>query len=166
MLPCGEGSWVKSDMASYRSTGIPLEAQYLYRQALQIKNNGKKEDALKYLQMAVSIAPLFCNAYNAMGNCLDEMGRYDEAMRKYEKVLEINPQHTEARFKQAMIQKKIRYGEEVPRAGCYPRCYAALKSLFSFQRCTRPFYRNASTFTGENLKNPGAVTRSNTACGP
>ena len=112
MLPCGEGSWVKSDMASYRSTGIPLEAQYLYRQALQIKNNGKKEDALKYLQMAVSIAPLFCNAYNAMGNCLDEMGRYDEAMRKYEKVLEINPQHTEARFKQAMIQKKIRYGEE------------------------------------------------------
>lgn len=167
MLPCGEGSWVKSDMASYRSTGIPLEAQYLYRQALQIKNNGKKEDALKYLQMAVSIAPLFCNAYNAMGNCLDEMGRYDEAMRKYEKVLEINPQHTEARFKQAMIQKKIRYGEEVyPVQGVIRAVMQHLKVFSLFSGATRPFYRNASTFTGENLKNPGAVTRSNTACGP
>ena len=76
-------------------------------------------------------SPRFCNAYNAMGNCLDEMGRYDEAMRKYEKVLELNPQHTEVRFKRAMIQKKIIYGEEVLRAGCYQRCSAALKTLFS-----------------------------------
>jgi|GEM_PF-4694090 predicted TPR repeat methyltransferase len=35
------------------------------------------------------------------------MGRYDEAARKYEKVLELNPQHMEARFKLAMILKKI-----------------------------------------------------------
>jgi tetratricopeptide (TPR) repeat protein len=100
-------------MTSLKWTGIPLEAQYLYRQALDTKNNGKKEDALKYLKQAVFIAPHFCNAYNALGNCLDEMGRYDEAARKYEKVLELNPQHMEARFKLAMILKKIRYEAEV-----------------------------------------------------
>jgi len=94
-------------MSSFTCTGIPLEAQYLYRKALDIKNNGKNEDALKYLKMAVSIAPHFCNAYNAMGNCLDELGRYGEAMRKYEKVLKLNPEHAEARFKRAIIQKKI-----------------------------------------------------------
>jgi tetratricopeptide (TPR) repeat protein len=108
-------------MAPFRSTGIPLEAQYLYRQALDIKNNGKNEDALRYLKMAVSIAPHFCNAYNAMGNCLDEMGRYDEAMRKYEKVLELNPEHAEARFKRAMIQKKVgSEGEKSLYEGLFP----------------------------------------------
>jgi tetratricopeptide (TPR) repeat protein len=108
-------------MKQYGVSEIPLEAQYFYRRALEIKNdghgiknNGKEEEALKYLKLAVSIAPRFCNAYNAMGNCLDEMGRYEEAKRKYDKVLELNPQHTEARFKRAMVQKKIRCYEYVP----------------------------------------------------
>ena len=83
-------------------------------QGLHFKENGKKEDALKYLKMAVCVAPHFCDAHNAMGNCLDEMGRYDEAIKKYEKVLELNPEHTEAQFKRAMIEKKIRYYEEAP----------------------------------------------------
>jgi tetratricopeptide (TPR) repeat protein len=99
-------------MAPFRSAGIPLEAQYLYRQALDIKGNGKNEDAVRYLKMAVSIAPHFCNAYNALGNCLDEMGRYEEAIRKYEKVLTLNPTHEEARFKLEMCRKKIGYDGE------------------------------------------------------
>jgi tetratricopeptide (TPR) repeat protein len=100
-------------MKPFRSTVIPLEAQYFYRLAHEIKNNGqdlnnkmKQEAVLKYLKMAVFIAPHFCNAYNAMGNCLDEMGQYDEAIKKYEKVLELNPEHTEARFKRALILEK------------------------------------------------------------
>jgi tetratricopeptide (TPR) repeat protein len=42
-----------------------------------------------------------------MGNCLDEMERYDEVMKVYGKVLELNPEHSEARFKRKMILKKI-----------------------------------------------------------
>jgi len=48
---------------------------------------GKKEEALAGLKKVVCIAPRFCNAYNAMGNCLDELGRYEEAVKKYEKVV-------------------------------------------------------------------------------
>jgi len=103
-----------SGMPQFKVNGIPLEAQYLYRHALDTLEEGKKEVALKYLRMAVSIAPRFCNAYNAMGNCLDEMGQYDEAIRKYEKVLEIDPDHAEARFKRAMIQKKIGTARQEP----------------------------------------------------
>jgi tetratricopeptide (TPR) repeat protein len=94
-------------MMALSENGIPLEAQYLYRHALDLSTEGKKESALKYLSMAVCIAPRFCNAYNAMGNCLDELGRFGAAVKKYEKVLEINPFHAEARLKRALVMKKI-----------------------------------------------------------
>jgi tetratricopeptide (TPR) repeat protein len=92
---------------------IPLEAQYLYRRALDLSSEGEKESALKYLSMAVCIAPHFCNAYNAMGNCLDELGRFGAAVKKYEKVLEINPFHAEARLKRALVMKKIEWAGEL-----------------------------------------------------
>ncbi|HVP96491.1 tetratricopeptide repeat protein [Methanoregula sp.] len=106
-----------------RSAGIPLEAQYLYRCALDLKTNGRKEDALNYLKMAVSVDPRFCKAYNVMGNCLDEMGRYEEAMKKYDKVLELNPGHAEARFKRELLQKKMQYDGRIP-------AFPAVSSVF------------------------------------
>jgi tetratricopeptide (TPR) repeat protein len=100
-------------MMTLNNNGIPLEAQYLYRHALDLSIEGKKEFSLKYLSMAVCIAPRFCNAYNAMGNCLDELGRFGEAVKKYEKVLEINPLHAEAKLKRALVMKKIGHADEV-----------------------------------------------------
>ena len=91
-----------------RSAGISLEAQYLYRNALDLKTNGKKEDALKYLNLAVTVDPRFSKAYNMMGDCLDEMGRYEEAIKKYEKILNLNPENKEVRFKLELVQKKTR----------------------------------------------------------
>lgn len=96
-----------------RSNGISLEAQYLYRHALDLSKEGKKESALKCLKMAVFIAPFFCSAYNAMGNCLDELGRYSDAVKKYDKVLEINPLHAEAKLKRALVMKKIGRSDEI-----------------------------------------------------
>jgi lipoprotein NlpI len=87
--------------------GIPLEAQYMYHQALYFSIQGKKEDALKDFRRAIVIAPMFCEAWNAMGNCLEELGRYDEAVRKFNMVIEIDPHHAEARLKREMIWKKI-----------------------------------------------------------
>jgi tetratricopeptide (TPR) repeat protein len=100
-------------MMALSENGISLEAQYLYRHALDLSTEGKKESALKYLSMAVCIAPRFCNAYNAMGNCLDELGRFGAAVKKYEKVLEINPFHAEARLKRALVMKKIDWAGEL-----------------------------------------------------
>ena len=78
-------------MAQSRNTGILLEAQYLYRQGLDYSLEGKMENAIISLRKAVLIAPHFCDAYNVMGNCLDELGRYEEAIGKYEKVIELDP---------------------------------------------------------------------------
>ena len=102
----------RGEMTVVNKNWIPLEAQYLYRHALDLSSEGKKEIALKYLSMAVCIAPRFCSAYNAMGNCLDELGQFGAAVKKYEKVLEINPFHAEAKLKRALVMKKIeRAGE-------------------------------------------------------
>jgi tetratricopeptide (TPR) repeat protein len=102
-------------MAALLYNGIPLEAQYLYRQALDRSMEGKKEDALRYLKMVVFLAPRFSNAYNAMGNCLDELGQYEDAIRKYDKVLNIDPLHAEARFKRTLVIEKIRQSDAVNR---------------------------------------------------
>jgi tetratricopeptide (TPR) repeat protein len=92
---------------------IPLEAQFLYRQALDLSTEGKTEDALGILKKVVFIAPRFCNAYNAMGNCLDELGQYEDAIKKYDKVLDIDPHHGEARFKRDLVTEKIKRSEAV-----------------------------------------------------
>ncbi len=96
-----------------QNNGIPLEAQYLYRRAQDMSMEGKKEDALRYLKMVVFIAPRFSKAYNTMGNCLDELGQYEDAIRKYDKVLDIDPLHAEARFKRNLVIEKLKQREAV-----------------------------------------------------
>ena len=122
---------------------LPLEAQYLYRQGLFLSSEGKKEPALRSLKMAVTLAPRFSDAYNAMGNCLDELGRYEEAIRKYDKVLEIDPGHAEARFKRDIVRAKVSPGTNQDNTGpCAgpltntpdeERFFSCL--LFSFEIC-------------------------------
>ncbi len=82
-----------------------------YRRAQDMSMEGKKEDALRYLKMAVFIAPRFCKAYNSMGNFLDELGQYEDAIRKYDKVLDIDPLHAEARFKRNLVIEKLKQRE-------------------------------------------------------
>jgi tetratricopeptide (TPR) repeat protein len=97
-----------------KNGGIPLEAQYMYHHALSLSMQGKKEEALIDFQRAIVIAPRFCEALNAMGNCLDELERYDEAVRKFDKLIEIDPNHTEAWLKREMILKKISFSDKPP----------------------------------------------------
>ena len=86
----------------------------MYHHALSLSMQGKKEEALIDFQRAIVIAPRFCEALNAMGNCLDELERYDEAVRKFDKLIEIDPNHTEAWLKREMILKKISFSDKPP----------------------------------------------------
>jgi tetratricopeptide (TPR) repeat protein len=122
----------RGEMTAVNKNGIPLEAQYLYRHALDLSSEGKKEIALKYLSMAVCIAPRFCNAYNAMGNCLDEIGQF--AAKKYEKVLEINPFHAEAKLKRALVMKKIEQAGALERNSSNVKIKENEKNLYKADR--------------------------------
>ena len=75
---------------------VPVEAQYLYRRAIEYSQKGNHETALHCLRQVVMIAPRFSRAFNEMGNCLCNLGREREALAKYEKAMMLDPGFEEA----------------------------------------------------------------------
>ena len=71
--------------------GIPIEAQFLYRKALDLAARGRDEEALKYFRQAVIIAPGYARATLEMGNCYARLGRFAEALERYGKSCRIVP---------------------------------------------------------------------------
>lgn len=95
-------------MNYWNGTKVPsLEAQVLYRRALEMAGQGRYEAALNDLQKVVLIAPRFTKALMEMGNCLNALGRYPEALAAYTQVLEIDPLVEGASVRRDMISKKI-----------------------------------------------------------
>jgi tetratricopeptide (TPR) repeat protein len=86
--------------------------QYLFLQALDFSMEGNAEDAINRLGEAVLIAPGFCSAYNVTGNCLNELGRYEKAIRTYGKVIEPDPSNQGAWFKRELVLLKVLRGSE------------------------------------------------------
>jgi Tfp pilus assembly protein PilF len=71
--------------------GVPIEAQYLYRKAMEMFRLGKPESALKYLKQTMVIAPHYSKALFEMGNCLTTLGEHEEARVRYEQAVQIDP---------------------------------------------------------------------------
>ncbi len=71
--------------------GIPIEAQYLYKKAMDLYSRGNTESALKYLRQTMVIAPCYSKALFDMGNCLAKLGLHDEAAMRYEQAVGIDP---------------------------------------------------------------------------
>jgi tetratricopeptide (TPR) repeat protein len=86
---------------------IPLEAISLYRLALEMSRDGNHELALKNLSTAVMLAPKFALAHCEMGRCYEQLGRFPEAVLKFDKVLQIYPSHIEAEMNKTRILEKM-----------------------------------------------------------
>ena len=83
--------------------GIPIEAQYLFRKALEYSDHEQYETAVRYFRQAVVIAPRYSKAFYEMANCLAFLGKYDEAIAVYDRVIAIDPVLTEARIHRDMV---------------------------------------------------------------
>lgn len=81
-------------MKPYQNNSIPLEAQYLYRRGREMLEQRKEDIALVFLKQSVFIAPCFSKAYRELGNCLDRLGRPEEASACRMKASRINLIHT------------------------------------------------------------------------
>jgi tetratricopeptide (TPR) repeat protein len=86
---------------------IPYEAIILYRKALEQSSKGDHESSLKYLSNSVTLAPHFTIALCEMGHCYEKLGRFPEAVSKFDKVLEINNTHIEAEISRKRIREKM-----------------------------------------------------------
>jgi tetratricopeptide (TPR) repeat protein len=87
------------DMEWLYAKAIPIEAQYLYRKAMELSLQGQTGKALNYFKQAIVIAPRYSQAYYQMGNCLARLGRYTEAIEKYQRAVHIDPASPEPREK-------------------------------------------------------------------
>ena len=70
---------------------IPIEAQYLFKKAMEMSSMGKTEGALKYFRQTLFIAPRYSKAHYQMGNYLTNLGQHEEAVVQYEKAIQIDP---------------------------------------------------------------------------
>ena len=86
---------------------IPYEAIVLYLKALEQSNKGDHESSLKYLSNSITLAPNFTMALCEMGHCYERLGRFPEAVSKFDKVLEINTTHIEAEICRKRILDKM-----------------------------------------------------------
>jgi tetratricopeptide (TPR) repeat protein len=86
------------------SKGIPIEAQFLYRKALEMSTQGKDATALKYYRQALIIAPKYSRALYEMGNSFAHLGMYPEAIDMYDRAIHIDPGSREIMEKRDRIQ--------------------------------------------------------------
>ncbi|HVP95120.1 MAG TPA: tetratricopeptide repeat protein [Methanoregulaceae archaeon] len=127
-------------MMPVNGKNVSIEAQILYRKAKELSGQGKYETALRFLKGVVTVAPGFSKAFNEMGNCLSRLGRYEEAVMKYEKALRIEPSCREAHENLAMVQAKlIQTGHEGGQTHHTPETISNIqKSLFSLPEFSDP----------------------------
>ena len=69
------------------SRGISDEARQQFCQAYELMHQGKTEDALSFFRHALDIAPDYTEALHETANCLQDLGRHEEASRYYSRAL-------------------------------------------------------------------------------
>jgi hypothetical protein len=68
-----------------------IEVQELINTGFMLTNTGKHEEALEILEVAAEKAPDDSSIYLGLGKALHRLGRYEEALVKCKKALEIDP---------------------------------------------------------------------------
>ncbi len=93
--------------------------QCAYELAEEDRLAGRPSNALRKFELVISLGSpqaLLDDAWFERGELLFSLGRYDEAVRSYEKVLELNPTRTGRKVRRAEDRlRSIRYGG--PREG-------------------------------------------------
>lgn len=83
------------------------EAEYLVRVAQENAMAGDHALAVNYLKKAIDTNPRYAEAYTLMGNCLECLGKPEDAIVSYDKALQIDASFADAWFNKGMILKKM-----------------------------------------------------------
>lgn len=84
------------------------KAKSLHKEGLALSfRGGKYQEAIPYFTRAIEMDPAFAFAWHDLGVCLRELGRDDEALKDFDKALELLPNEEELLFSQADLLRKI-----------------------------------------------------------
>jgi len=72
------------------------DPRYQYNMGLFYLNSGNIDEAIKYLNAALSLDPRYAVALYSLGLAYSMKGNFDEAINKYQACLKINPNLTDA----------------------------------------------------------------------
>lgn len=98
---------------------ISSAAEYSFRLATESAHRGNFHMALEQIEKAISTDPQFAMAWHERGNCLDELGRCEEALSSYDTAIQLDPHHAEAWFNKGLTLKKM--GKEKEAYSCMNR---------------------------------------------
>src|SRR4051794_27480348 len=131
----------------------PANGAYLAR-AVALHLAGKREDALKQLQRAISANEASPEIYRAMGHIQFEMGDYNEAIKTYRLLTQLKPQYAMGWFNLAVSMERLSSWESASEAFhkaahldpkhrdshlglgvCHLRLEDPKSALYSFERC-------------------------------
>ena len=97
----------KGEILSVNGMEISSNGAYFYQIATEAANNGEKRLALESIEKVLATDPKYSMAWHVKGNCLDELGRCDEALKCYEHALHLDPYNAETWFNKGITLKKL-----------------------------------------------------------
>jgi len=95
------------------------DAEYSFRMATEAFHRGDYSRALNHIENSLSVNPRSAAAWHEKANCLDELGRCEEALSCYDTVIRLDEHHAEAWFNKGLILKKM--GREKEAFDCMNR---------------------------------------------
>lgn len=96
VLQDGVNTAVPTPEAIAAATNAERAAAAAFDQALDLHEKRRLDEAISKLVAAVAIQPNYAEAYNLLGVCYDEQGRYALAQEEYKKAVKLEP--VNARF--------------------------------------------------------------------
>lgn len=104
-----------------KSEARELDPEYQYDKAVVAYRYGLPDEALKYLQRTLELAPEHASAYNLLGLIYFDKGNLSQALGYYRKAVELNPQLAEAYYGLGRVYEEL--GEEEKARQAYQEAY-------------------------------------------
>lgn len=98
---------------------ISQNGEYFFRRAYELSHREEYLHALEYYNRALSTDPQYASAWHEKGNCLDALGRCEEALASYDEALKADPCRAETWCHKGLILKRI--GREDEAYSCLNR---------------------------------------------
>lgn len=91
---------------------ITEKAEYFSRIAMESAGAGNYAGALAYFDRALQEMPGYAGAWREKANCLDAIGRCEDAVSCYDRAIQIDPGDAETWFDKGLTLKKLGKDEE------------------------------------------------------